>query len=73
VVPRTALADADQSCASEDFWIFDEQLVVVLHYDDEGRFLGADQAPDIGPYLEARRRALRLALDFEEFVAEFEL
>jgi hypothetical protein len=73
VRPRTALTDADQGWASEDFWIFDEQLVVVLQYDAEGRFLGADEAQDIGPYLDAKQRALSLAVDFEEFVAELEL
>ena len=73
VVPRTALEDTDQAWASEDFWIFDERLVVVLHYDGDGRFLGADQAEEPGPYLEARRRALSLAVDFENFVAEFGL
>jgi hypothetical protein len=73
VVPRTTLTDADQGWASEDFWIFDDRLVVVLNYDNEGRFLGADQAPDITPYLKARRRELTLGLDFNEFVAETEL
>jgi len=72
VVPRTNLTDADQGWASEDFWIFDDRLVVVLNYDNEGRFLSADQAPEITPYLKARRRALTLGLDFNEFVAKTE-
>jgi hypothetical protein len=71
VVPRAALADADQGWASEDFWIFDEKLVVLLSYDDNGHFLGAQQAKDIRPYLESKQRALSLAVDFEDFVAEF--
>jgi hypothetical protein len=73
VVPRTALADADQGWASEDFWIFDEELVVLLSYDDEGRFLGVHQAGESHPYLAAKQRALSLAVDFEDFVAEFKL
>ena len=73
MVPRTNLTDADQGWASEDFWIFDDRLVVVLNYDNEGRFLSADQAPEITPYLKARRRALTLGLDFNEFVAKTEL
>jgi hypothetical protein len=71
VLPRSVLTDADQAWASEDFWIFDDELVAVLHYDDVGRFVGAEQAAELTPYLEAKRRSLTLAVDFEEFVAEF--
>jgi hypothetical protein len=71
VVPRAALADADQGWASEDFWIFDDKLVVLLSYDNEGRFLGVQQPNDIRPHLEAKQRALRLAVDFDDFVADF--
>jgi|ERR1035441_599802 hypothetical protein len=70
VLPRAALASADQSWATKDFWIFDETLFVLLSYDDNGRFLGVHQPNDIRPYLEAKQRALNLAVDFEEFVAE---
>ena len=49
------------------------RLVVVVNYDIEGRFHGADRAPDSAPYLNARRRALSLGLDFNEFFAKCEL
>lgn len=39
-----------------DFWLFDDETVFVQHYDDEGHFLGAEQAHDVAPFLEARRR-----------------
>lgn len=39
VLPRARLQEADHRWASEDFSIFDERLVVLLNYDDEGRFL----------------------------------
>jgi hypothetical protein len=71
VVPRAALGDADQGWASEDFWIFDESLVVLMSYDDQGRFLGVQQPNDIRSYLKAKQRALSLAVDFHAFVAEF--
>jgi hypothetical protein len=71
VVPRALLADEDQGWASEDFWIFDEELVVLLCYDEKGRFLGVQQPKDIRKYVEAKQRALSLAIDFEDF-AEFE-
>ena len=51
IIPRAALTDADQGWASEDFWILDEKLVVLLSYDDTGRFLGAQQPKDIRSYL----------------------
>jgi hypothetical protein len=72
VLPRAALAADDQRWASEDFWIFDDQLVALLSYDDEGRFLGALQAEDTTPYLDAKQRALSIAIDFEDFVTELE-
>ena len=71
IIPRAALTDADQGWASEDFSIFDEKLVVLLSYDDTGRFLGAQQPKDIRSYLEVEQRALSLAVDFHAFVAEF--
>ncbi len=72
VVARAALTDADQRWASEDFWIFDDGPVVVLSYDDDGRFIGVQQADDTTPYLEAKQRALNIAIDFEHFVAELD-
>jgi hypothetical protein len=57
VVPRAALAADDQRWASEDFWIFDDELVALLSYDEEGRFLGAQQAEDTTPYLDAKQSA----------------
>lgn len=52
-----------------DFWVFDDEVVFVQHYDGAGRFLGAVQVPDIGPFLEVRRRLITVAVA----VAEFEL
>ncbi len=72
VVPRSALAADDQRWASEDFWSFDDELVALLSYDEEGRFLGAQQAEDTTPYLEAKQRALSIAIDFEGFVTDLE-
>jgi hypothetical protein len=72
VIPRRLLADADQRWASEDFWIFDDELVVLLSYDDEGRFLGVQQPEDNRPYLQAKQRALSIAIEFDEFVGDSE-
>jgi len=70
VVRRGALTDADQGWGGNDFWIFDETLVALLSYDDEGRFRGVQQPKDIRPYVEYKQRALSLAVDFEDFTAQ---
>jgi hypothetical protein len=62
VVPRAALTAVDQGWASEYFWTFDDELVVLISYDDDGRVIGAQQAEDATPYLEARQRALSVAV-----------
>jgi hypothetical protein len=72
VLPRAALAADDQRWASDDFWIFDDELVALLSYDEEGHFLGAPQAEDTTPYLEAKQRALSIAVDFDDFVTDLE-
>jgi hypothetical protein len=68
VVPRAALTDADQGWAGEDFWIFDDERVALLSYDDDGHFLGVQEASDTRPYLDAKQRALSIAIDFEDFL-----
>jgi hypothetical protein len=72
VVARAALTDADQSWASEDFWIFDDESVVLSPTTTTDAFIGVQQAEDTTPYLEAKQRALSIAIDFEQFVAELE-
>lgn len=39
----------------EDFWMVDHDRVAVMHYDDEGHYLGADLVTaDISPWIAAR-------------------
>lgn len=45
----------------EDFWLFDDQLVVRMRYDDEGHWRGAEQAPDAEVDEYRRRRDLAVA------------
>ncbi|MGO9822467.1 MAG: DUF6879 family protein [Solirubrobacteraceae bacterium] len=70
VVPRAALAYADQAgrarisgSSTRSWWS--------SSYDERGRFLRVQQPKDIRLYLEAKQRALSLAVDFQAFVAEF--
>lgn len=50
----------------EDFWLFDDKTVVLLHYDDDGHFLGADLASetDVPHYRRRRDLALEAAEPF---------
>ena len=57
---------------AEDFWIFDDEHVVVMDYDDGGRFVGGDLRPpdEIPVYHDRRDFALSLAVPFEQYWAE---
>jgi hypothetical protein len=50
-----------------DFWLFDDELAVVLEYDDQGRFLRPVVAETIEPYRQARDMALKSAIPFREY------
>jgi hypothetical protein len=72
ILPRALLTDADERWAAEDFWIFDDQVAVVLGYDDDGCFLGVERIEQIEPYLDAKRRALELSVEFDRFAAQLD-
>lgn len=63
---ETLPQDADNRW-DEDFWLFDDQTVAVLHYDTEGRFLGVDEAADIDRYRGIERSALAGSVKLEEY------
>jgi hypothetical protein len=50
-----------------DFWLFDDELAVVLEYDEEGRFLQPVIAETLAPYRQARDMALRSSVPFREY------
>lgn len=45
----------------EDFWLLDDEAVLLMHYDERGRFLGATEADDRDPYRRARDAAWQAA------------
>jgi hypothetical protein len=53
----------------EDFWILDDEAVLIMHYDSRGRFLGADSAAasELSPYRRARDAAWRAAKPFADY------
>ncbi|MFP5070955.1 DUF6879 family protein [Pseudonocardia nantongensis] len=38
-----------------DFWLFDDTTAFVQHFDEAGRFLGAERVDNVAPFLEIRR------------------
>ena len=68
VVERAWLHGTDGAWANDDFWLFDDETVALLRYDEEGHFLSAERASDLGAYLSARQRALALSVDLAAFV-----
>ena len=54
----------------EDFWLFDDELVLKMHYDDEGHFLGATKITEparVAEYRKARDVALRAAVPLDQY------
>jgi hypothetical protein len=55
---------------SGDFWLFDDQTVVVLHYDSEGRFTGTTtEQGSLTLYLSIRDRALADSMELSAYTA----
>ena len=52
-----------------DFWLLDDQLVILMHYDELSRFVGIEQAPsrDLMTYLLARETLLRGSVAFNRW------
>jgi hypothetical protein len=50
-----------------DFWLFDDELAVVLEYDDQGRFVQPVIAQTLAPYQQAREMALKSSVPFREY------
>lgn len=53
----------------DDFWIFDDERVAVMHYGPRGEFLDAEvlAARDARPYLEVRTEAVALAVALADY------
>ncbi|MEU9073082.1 DUF6879 family protein [Kitasatospora sp. NPDC004745] len=50
-----------------DFWMFDESTAFSMAYDGEGRFIGADEEPDVKQWIHWRDTALRQAEPFADW------
>jgi hypothetical protein len=50
-----------------DYWLIDETIVFLLHYDNEGHFLGTECPADVVPYLHVRDLALSCCIGLHDF------
>jgi hypothetical protein len=65
-------AHRDLAAMTRDFWLFDDHVVVFLHYDAEGRFTGAEPARDpaaISQCQAERDLALRHSMPLASYLA----
>jgi hypothetical protein len=55
----------------EDFWLFDDRDLVVMSYEDDGRWLGVDLRPtsELDHYRQMRDAALRHGVPLAEYLA----
>jgi hypothetical protein len=67
------IADLDDhqelTVCKQDFWMFDESVVVTLRYDAEGRFLDTDTPEICEPYLKQRDLALAHSMELSAYTA----
>jgi hypothetical protein len=71
ILPRRATGGLE--LPDHDFWFFDGQQVVRMHYDGEGAFLGAELVDDSGAaarYGAWRDAALDAAIPYDRYVAD---
>lgn len=56
----------------QDFWLFDDQILVVMDYDKEGQFLGGHQVEDdetVALHLDLRAIALENSITLPQFLS----
>ncbi|MGH3836831.1 MAG: DUF6879 family protein [Pseudonocardiaceae bacterium] len=61
----------DLATLTEDFWMFDEQRIAVMRYDEQERFVEAAEPPEpIENYIARRDLAMKYAVSFEQWMSE---
>lgn len=66
-----AETEAPTGLPDHDFWLMDDRIAVIMHYDEGNRFLGAAAAPErqLGRYQRAARLAWQGAVPFAAYWA----
>ncbi|MGH8909339.1 MAG: DUF6879 family protein [Egibacteraceae bacterium] len=67
----TAERPRPEELPDEDFWLLDDDKVIRMHYDEEGRFVGGELLPgsEAPRYCRYRDMAVAAAVPFEEYWA----
>ncbi len=63
-----ATVPAELAALTKDFWLYDEEIVVVMNYDDDFRFVGGDVDENVAPYLEIRDLALAHSVPLHDYL-----
>ena len=66
---RIAEACPELAMCNRDFWVFDDSIAVVLQYDNDGRFLGAETTEDVVTYRQQRDLALSRSMELSAYTA----
>lgn len=56
----------------EDYWLFDDEIVARMVYDEEGHFIRPERITDTAKYLEMRETAMKCAEPLERYLARRE-
>jgi hypothetical protein len=66
---RIAEACPELEACNRDFWLFDDSIAVVLEYDNDGRFLGAEATEHVVTYRQQRDLALSRSMELSAYTA----
>jgi hypothetical protein len=66
---RIAEACPELAACNRDFWLFDDSIAVVLQYDNDGRFLGAETTEHVVTYRQQRDLALSRSMELSAYTA----
>jgi hypothetical protein len=66
---RIAEACPELEACNLDFWLFDDSIAVVLQYDNDGRFLGAEATEHVVTYRQQRDLALSRSMELSAYTA----
>lgn len=60
--------------ATGDFWLFDSHILVLMQYDEDGRFTGAEIVEDevvVNQYIKIRDQLMKHAITLRQFLAQY--
>lgn len=61
----------DLATLTEDFWMFDEEVVTVMNYDEQEAFIGATAPTEpVAAYVARRDLAMKYAVPFDQWMDE---